>query len=85
MTELNTQSEVATPTSLGQCRIAAARKRRFWRTCTNAFLTIHLFALAMVGFMVGDGWMFRLVAASILAAPALAYLEHCARGEASHG
>lgn len=74
MTELNTHSALATPTNRVQFRIAAARKKRFWRACSNAFLAIHLFALAIVGFMVGDGWMFRMVAASIVVGPVLVYL-----------
>jgi len=76
MTEIKTQKALADPTNVCQCRIAAARKKRFWRACSNAFLMIHLFALATVGFMVGDGWLFRSVAASIVMGPVLAYREH---------
>lgn len=76
MTEPNTQSALATPTNRVQFRIAAACKKRFWRACSNAFLAIHLLALAIVGFMVGDGWLFRVVAASIVVGPVLAYLAH---------
>lgn len=76
MTECNTQSAPATPTSLGQCKSAAARRNRFWRTCNSAFLAIHLFALAMVGFMAGEGWLFWAVAASIVVGPVLSYMAH---------
>lgn len=90
MTEPNTQSALATPTNRVQCINAAARKKRFWRACSNAFLAIHLFALAIVGFMVGDGWLFRVVAASIVVGPVLAYLAHkpipnSEAKEAAHG
>lgn len=76
MNKFNIKSAVATPTNLGQCSIAAARKKRFWRTCNSAFLAIHLFALAIVGFILGDGWLFRVVAASIVVGPVLAFLAH---------
>ncbi len=76
MTEFKTQKALATPTNLCQCRIAAARKKRFLRACNSAFLAIHLFALATVGFMVGDGWLFRVVAASIVVGPVLTYMAH---------
>jgi hypothetical protein len=59
-----------------QRRIAAARRRRFWRTCNNAFLAIHLSALLMVGFIFGDGWLFRAVLATIVFLPVLSYLEN---------
>ena len=86
-TEFKTQTEAATPTKRCQARIGAARKKRFWRACNSAFLVIHLLAVAIVGFMVGDGWMFRLVAASIVLGPVLAYLahRHLAGEGATHG
>lgn len=71
MTEFNTQKALAMATNRGQCRVAAARRKRFWRACNNAFLAIHIFALAIVGFIVGDGWLFRLVAGSIFIGPLL--------------
>ena len=89
MTECKTQSAEAMPTNRGQCSSAVARRNRFWRACNKAFLPIHLFALAIVGFMVGDGWLFWLVAASIVVGPVLAYLAHSEGAteakEAAHG
>lgn len=86
MTECTTQSAPDTPTSRGQCSSAAARRNRFWRACNRAFLAIHLFALVIVGFMVGDGWLFRLVATSIVAGPVLTYMAHRKpTQEVSHG
>lgn len=79
MTEFKTHNAQATPMNRVQCRIAAARQKRFWRACNSAFLAIHLFALAIVGFMVGDGWAFRLAAASIVVGPVLAYLARKSR------
>lgn len=76
MTECKTQSADATPANLDQCSIAAARRGRFWRACNRAFLAIHLLALAIVGFMVGEGWLFWLIAASIVIGPVLSYLAH---------
>lgn len=76
MTECNTHSVPATPTNLDQCNSAAARWNRFWRACNKAFLAIHLLALAIVGFMVGEGWLFWTVAASIVVGPVLSYLAH---------
>ncbi len=71
-------------------KLPVQRKKRFWRACSNAFLAIHLLALAIVGFMVGDGWLFRVVAASIVVGPVLAYLAHkpipnSEAKEAAHG
>lgn len=87
MTECSNHTEAATPMNRCQCRIAAARRNRFWRACNNAFLAIHMVALAIVGFMVGDGWLFRVVAASIVVGPALIYLAHRHDAEegATHG
>lgn len=66
------------PTSLIQCRIAAARKKRFWRAVNSAFLAIHIVALFTVGFIVGVGWLFWVVAASVIVLPVLAWLEYAA-------
>lgn len=65
MTEYRTPIEAAAPKNLGQCKIAAARTKRFWCVCSNAFLAIHLVALLIDGFMVADGRVFRLVAGVI--------------------
>lgn len=60
--------------------MAAARAKRFWRVCSSAFLAIHLVALAIVGFMVGDGLAFRLVAGTIVVGPVLAWVaRRCSR------
>ena len=59
-----------------QHRIAAARRKRFWRACNNAFLAIHVSALLMVGFIFGDGWLFSAVLATIVVWPVLLYVEH---------
>lgn len=53
-----------------------AKAASLWRACNRAFLTIHLLALAIVGFMVGDGWLFWLAAASIVVGPVLSYFDH---------
>ena len=76
MTCRTTPSATAIATNRGQCRIAAARKKRFWRNCNIAFLAIHTVALLTVGFIAGDGWFFRAIAASIVIGPLLVYLEH---------
>ena len=78
MTEFNAKPITTTATKRLQRRIEAARRNRFWRACNNAFLMIHLVALVIVGFMVGDGWLFRLVAATIVLGPVLSYIRHCA-------
>ena len=83
MTEFNTAPMAPTATKRLQCRIEAAKRNRFWRALTNAFLMIHLVALVIVGFMVGDGWLFRLVAATIVVAPLLSYVEHLPTKEAA--
>ena len=68
-------AKAASPVLSADAR-AAARRNRFWRACNKAFLPIHLVALAIVGFMVGDGWLFWLVAASIVVGPVLSYFDH---------
>lgn len=64
-----------------QARIAAARRKRFWRACFSAFVTIHLLILFIVAFVVQSGFWFTAAAPLIVFGVALRHMQYRAEVE----